>query len=317
MVTWLSIYGIIAEVMLHPRVRLHHRRLAATLVFSSILLGLIALAIGESNPGIALAALLSVAALATVFHFILPGGDFFSAVFANSIGIYACLYVFFVSENFSRADALSQKIGFALPLIGFLIGVIWRRRQITAAVGKASQDIEKDLWRAAIWIPPLIAVAAGSFLAPLDDLGREEHSIALLGAMTIIALTALLAARDIAAFLLDIGVLFETFFTNAAQLAKPAFAFFTCYSLLALIFGCLYAILDRYSELPNFSVNGELRPITFAEGLYLSVVTLSTVGYGDLSATSPIARIIVAGEIFAGVLLLLFGLQAILSSTRR
>ncbi|TAL03163.1 MAG: two pore domain potassium channel family protein [Rhodospirillaceae bacterium] len=294
-----------------------HRRLIATVVFTSTLLGLIALALGDTNPGIAIAALISVAALATVFHFVLPGSDFFSAVFANSIGIYACVYVFFISENFGSAGARAQEIGFVLPLIGFLFGVLWRRRRIAAAVERSDEQMDKDIWHAAIWIPPLIAVGVASFVAPLREFPPADQALALLGAMTIIALTALLAAADIAAFLLDTAVLFEDFFENAARLAKPAFAFFTCYSLLAIVFACLYTILDRYSATPNFLLDGHGRRINLGEGLYLSVVTLSTVGFGDLTAHTPVARIMVAGEIFSGVLLLLFGVQAILTSGRK
>ena len=294
-----------------------HRRLIATLVFTSFLLGLIALALGNANLGIAITALVSVAALATVFHFTLPGSAFFSAVFANSIGIYACVYVFFITQNFDKVSSGPQEIGFILPLIGFLIGGLWRRREIAASVGSEKTDLPRDFWHTLTWIPPLIAVGAASFIMPLRDFSAEDQDMVLLGAMTVVALTALLAVRDIAAFLLDTAILFEDFFANAARLAKPAFAFLTCYSLLTLIFGCLYTILDRFSAVPNFLVRGESKYISFIDGLYLSVVTLSTVGYGDLTAVSPIARIVVAAEIFSGVLLLLFGVQAILTSEKK
>jgi len=63
-------------------------------------------------------------------------------------------------------------------------------------------------------------------------------------------------------------------------------------------------------------IYGNLRPITLPESLYLSVVTLSTVGYGDISASSALARMMVAAEILLGVLMLLFGVQAILTSKK-
>lgn len=294
-----------------------HRHLLATIIFTVSLLSLIALALGNTRPGIAFAVLLSVLVLALSFHFLLPGGDFFSAVFANSIGIYACIYVFFLGENFPDTSARMQEMGFILPLAGFLIGVVWRRNVIVNKVKSSRGDIKVNLGAMALWASPLAAVAAASFILPIGEMRASEQDAALLFAMTTIGLTAAVTASGIAAFLLDTAMLFENFFFNAGQLIKPAFAFLTCYSLLTIIYGCLYTIIDRFSPSPNFSVSGVRRAITLSEGLYLSVVTLSTVGYGDLTASSGIARALVASEIVTGVLLLLFGVQAILSPDRR
>jgi voltage-gated potassium channel Kch len=98
---------------------------------------------------------------------------------------------------------------------------------------------------------------------------------------------------------------------------KPAFAFFTWYSLLAIVFACLYTIVDRFSPATHFVVAGEARDIQFSEALYVSIVTLSTVGYGDIVARSPSARMLVAVEIVVGVVLLLFGVQAFLAASTK
>ncbi len=301
--------------MNHSRPRHHH--LVATITFTSILLGLIALALGDSDSGVATVVIIAAAVLAIVFHFLLPGSGFFSAVFANSIGIYACIYVFMISQNFGRVSVVPKETGFVLPLVGFLIGSVWRRREIIASVRRDVESQRQDFWRAAAWILSLAGVGAASFMLPLNDLSAEEQDVTLLVAMSLIGLTAFVAARDIAAFLLDTAILFGDFFGNVARLVKPAFAFFTCYSLTAIMFGCLYTILDRFSTDPNFSVGGQQKMISLAEGLYFSVATLSTVGYGDLNAVSPISRVIVTLEIFLGVMLLLFGVQAILTSGKK
>lgn len=306
--------GASAVAMMDAR---KHRHLLATIVFTVSLLSLIALALGNTRPGIAFAVLFSVLVLALSFHFLLPGGEFFSAVFANSIGIFACIYVFFLGENFPQTGALAQEAGFVLPLAGFLIGAMWRRNVIVGRVRSSKGDIRVNFGALALWALPLAAVAAASFILPIGEMGAPEQDAALLFAMTIIGLTAAVTAPGIAAFLLDTAMLFENFFFNAGRLVKPAFAFLTCYSLLTIIYGCLYTIIDRFSPTPNFNVFGAPRAITLSEGLYLSVVTLSTVGYGDLTASSGIARALVASEIVTGVLLLLFGVQAILSSDRR
>ncbi len=75
-------------------------------------------------------------------------------------------------------------------------------------------------------------------------------------------------------------------------------------------------MVDKISQLPSFSVAGELRPIEFTEALYFSVVTLSTVGYGDITPLQDPIRILVAVEIVLGVLLLLFGFAEIMKYTR-
>ena len=58
------------------------------------------------------------------------------------------------------------------------------------------------------------------------------------------------------------------------------------------------------------------RDITFPESVYFSIITLSTVGYGDVVPYSDLVRIIVASEIVFGVLLILFGFSEILRYSR-
>ena len=278
-----------------------HKNLLGTILVTSLLLGLIAVAIGGSSPAIALWAVASAAVLATVFHFLLPGSRFFTLVFANCIGIYACLYVFLSTANFAAAPSTEVQIGFVLPLAGFTLGGLFRLDAIRRVVLENHARIETELQQSVIWIGPIILIAIASFIFPLEELSGVEQGWALLFAMSLIAILAFMASRDIAVFLIDTGMLFEDFSTNASRLVKPAFAFFTWYSLLVIVFACLYTIIDQFSKQPHFSIGGELRDITFAEALYVSVVTLSTVGYGDIVAHTLAVRMLVAFEIFVGV----------------
>ena len=296
-------------------IRSHHH-LIATVAFSTVLLGLIAWALGATNPAIAGWTLLSVAFLAFVFHRWLHSGGFFAAVFANAIGIYACVYVFFLSENFSGATPLVQQIGFVVPLAGFLSGMARNRRAISAAAHRVSDPTTKSLLNSMAWLLPLGLIGAVSFLVPRYPYMDGMSNTLLLAAMTMIAILAAISARGIAVFLIDTGLLFEEFLQSVSELVKPAVALMTCYSLLGIIFGCLYTILDRYALEPAFQIGLAVRHITFAEALYFSIATISTVGYGDVSAVSPLARILVSIEIFCGLLLILFGVEAILSARR-
>ena len=97
-----------------------------------------------------------------------------------------------------------------------------------------------------------------------------------------------------------------------ARLVIPAFAFLTCYSLLVICFASFYSLAD-YAHPPNFRIDGVARALTFPETLYFSVITLSTVGYGDISPATNLVRFIIAIEIVCGILLLLFGFNEIFS----
>jgi voltage-gated potassium channel len=102
-----------------------------------------------------------------------------------------------------------------------------------------------------------------------------------------------------------------------AGLVKPAFAFLTFYSMMVVLFATLYRLLGRLDDAPTFLIDGIGRDPTFVESLYFSIVTVSTVGYGDIVPLTYAARIVVALQIVAGVLLLLFGFHALMRHTGR
>ena len=134
--------------------------------------------------------------------------------------------------------------------------------------------------------------------------------------MALIALVVFLVSADVCTFLLDSGLLFEEFFEQVRRLIVPAFAFFTFYSLLVIVFATIYRVIDRYSDAAHFLIDGKGRAITFSESLYFSVISMSTVGYGDILPSSDIVRVIVSLQIVLGVVLLLFGVSEILRYSR-
>lgn len=71
--------------------------------------------------------------------------------------------------------------------------------------------------------------------------------------------------------------------------------------LLSLIFGIVYFLIDKLGSEDNF--NGlEKDKTTFLDYWYFSFTTFSTVGYGDISPKTALAKIIV---VFQQVILLL------------
>jgi len=54
--------------------------------------------------------------------------------------------------------------------------------------------------------------------------------------------------------------------------------------------------------------------LSFSDTIYFSVITLSTVGYGDITPVGPLVRALATVEVVAGLLLLLFGFAEIMRS---
>ena len=61
--------------------------------------------------------------------------------------------------------------------------------------------------------------------------------------MSIIGLIVLTVSREVAIFLVDAGLLFDEFFSRVSRLVIPAFAFFTFYSLIVILFASAYRLI--------------------------------------------------------------------------
>jgi tetratricopeptide (TPR) repeat protein len=75
--------------------------------------------------------------------------------------------------------------------------------------------------------------------------------------------------------------------------------FRTLLAALLVILGC--AVL--YAEWGSVVVHGSVRDIHFFEGIYFSVVTYTTVGYGDYMPADFLTRVVAGGEAISGILL--------------
>jgi voltage-gated potassium channel len=139
----------------------------------------------------------------------------------------------------------------------------------------------------------------------------------LVAAMVVIAAIVFAVSRNVCTFLLDSGLLFEAFFEDVARLFVPAFAFFTFYSLVVIIFAAIYRVIDLYTGSDHFQIAGIVRDISFPESLYFSIVTLSTVGYSDIVPLTDTVRLVVGVEVVMGVMLLLFGFSEIFRYAQR
>lgn len=285
-------------------------------MLTAILVALVTFAIADSVSYLYIAVVIAVAAGAAFFFLLFPGSGFFSFAFANFLAVYACIFEFFRESNFADVAIWAVAPGYVLPIAGFLLGAGLRREEIRSIVTARHLREERHFPRLLAWLAPVFGVGALTF--PLSGLGLDQHSYTLvfLASMALIGAMVFAASVSVCTFLIDTGLLFEEFFANIARLVVPGFAFFTFYSLLVILFAAIYRIIDHYSAMHHFVIGGVARDIDFAESLYFSLVTISTVGYGDIAPASDLTRVIVAIQIMLGVLLLLFGFWEIMSYAR-
>ena len=286
-------------------------------VFTVVLVGLVALAFAGMRSWWFIDSLIVIVIAATAFfHLTFPGSRFFAVAFANSLAAYACVFNFFVEANFAGVGTPVLVAGFALPIVAFCLAAGLHRQRVRAVIEAEQVQSGLHIASALTWLAPVLAIGAITFTLPGLDLGQSTLSAAFLVAMAAIAGIVLLVGPNVATFLIDTGLLFEAFFEQARRAFVAVFAFLTFYSVLVIVFAALYRILDVAATAPNFVVGGRPRDISFAESLYFSVVTMATVGYGDITPLSDLARLLAAIQVVVGILLLLFGFSEILSYAR-
>lgn len=79
-----------------------------------------------------------------------------------------------------------------------------------------------------------------------------------------------------------------------------------------LLFAASYVILSQ-GDPASFSVSA----LDKTDALYFTITTFVTVGYGDITATSPIARRIVTGQMVLDLLILGFGIRVFTGAVQR
>ncbi len=288
----------------------------ALIAISLVLVALVAVSVA-GNALLLFLAIIASAAVATAFiRWLFPEAPFFALTFANLIALYASIFAFFMEEMFGLIGPTVAGIGFSLPVLLFLVGCWLRREDVQAVVENPELRGGRLLYRALLWLLPVILVGASVLVLSLIDAPLINNDTAFLVAMLLIGLIVLAVSRNVAIFLVDAGLLFEEFFHRMSRLAVPAFAFLTFYSLLVIVFASIYCILSQYSPEAHFHVADNARTITYSEAIHLSVATISTVGYGDIVPASNAARVLTSIEVICGVLLLLFGVSELLEYTR-
>ncbi len=264
--------------------------------FSAIALGIAALALGG-------------------LHLIFPQGPLFALGVANGLAVYICLYAVLGRAAFPLALHWARPLGFLLPVASFVVACWLRRRALLRlAEGLVPPDLE-HLPRFARWLMFTAMVGVASLATPINRLGPLEQSIALLLAMAVIAAISAAAVRDVVRLLIDVAAILQQVTARLSHLAVPIATYISIFALLAVVFGCFYRIADGLSQHPLFIQLGEPARLDFSDALHFSVVTLATVGYGDIQPVDDGVRLLSAIQILVGQLLLLFGFAEIMRST--
>ena len=296
----------------HPRRRIDRHWLRAT-AFTLVLVGLVAAAMGEDWH-------FSVACISACllgfgfFYLVFPGGSHFGVTVANTLAVYACVFVYFHEANFPDAPDSFAATALGVPVAGFLLGCFLRRRQVSGLIRARRHHELTHLPRMSRWLPGLLVIGVMAFLEPRLSLGGPGQGMALLGLSLLMAALVGWAARDLVLLLMDIALVFETVTARVDRLIMPVMAFLTFYSLLVVLFACFYRIAEMSVGGPMFLVHDKPQQLGFSEALYFSVTTLATVGYGDITPVGPAVRALATIEVVAGLLLLLFGFGEIMRS---
>ncbi|MDX2201222.1 MAG: ion channel [Hyphomicrobiaceae bacterium] len=286
------------------------------LASSLLLVALVAISVAR-GPNLLFVSIVLTAAVSTaVSRWLFPAGSFFSLTFANLIAVYATIFAFFMDELYPDVGDTAAGVAFSLPVAGFLAGSWLRRGDISSVVDHPRIGTGAALYRALIWLIPVFLVGTSMFVLSTLAESLVNSSTVLLCAMLAIALIVLAVAHNVARFLVDAGLLFDEFMQRMSRLAVPAFAFLTFYSMLVIVFGSIYAMMSQFSHVQHFHVGGVARALSHQEAIYLSVATISTVGYGDIVPASNLARVLTSVEVLCGVILLLFGVSELLEYTR-
>lgn len=286
------------------------------IVFTGVMVALVAFGLAQVFDPFFYVILAALFVGVTAMYLSFPGSGFFCIALANFLAVYTCLFAFFIEVNFQSGDRIEIIIAYLLPIVAFNIGTWLRHSEIRRIVVNARLHEVRHPSRLFRWLVPVFAIGALTFVVPGLNLSQIAIDVILIVAMAAIGGIVLLVARDVAIFLIDVGLMFEDFFRRISHLVLPATGFLTFYSMNIIVFACIYRIMDRYSAAQHFRIEGVARDIDFPESLYFSVITLSTVGYGEIVPMSDVARIVAAVQIVLGVMLLLFGFYEIMSYAR-
>lgn len=156
------------------------------------------------------------------------------------------------------------------------------------------------------WVMAYLFVAAPAFLVGLINVTVEHPNLTLVRDVLLLALQVVLISAVVKFALLD----------DDTREIDRIVAGICGYLTLALFWAKLYSICDNYSPGAFRYSSGELASAEDGSLLYFSLVTLTTLGYGDIAPATSWARILSAMQAVAGTLYLAVLIASLMSGLR-
>jgi hypothetical protein len=238
-----------------------------------------------------------------------PGRAPVLIAFVNLIAVYAAIFSLFVERCSGRRPALLS-VGFAAIFAFVPAAGSGASRSAPWSPTRRSQRAAHA--RRILWLFPPSSSAAGCCspawrAAANTGCADRRHDADRLIVFTV--------SRDVAIFLVDEASVRGVLLPHPAA-GGPGLRFPHLYSLLIILFASAYHIISQYTGNSHFYVGGAPRALSFSESIYFSIISISTVGYGDIVPHSSAARLLASIEVVCGFMLLLFGVSELLEYTR-
>jgi voltage-gated potassium channel len=130
-----------------------------------------------------------------------------------------------------------------------------------------------------------VMVVAVYYLLPLDNLAGTSLGVAL--AVGLLALTGVVAYQV------------QAIIRHPHSAVRAVEALATTVPVFILLFAATYFMMEQYNP-GNFNVDS----LTRTDSLYFTVTVFATVGFGDITATSQVARVVVIAQMILDLLVL-------------
>ncbi len=152
-------------------------------------------------------------------------------------------------------------------------------------------------------------------LAALRSLGVVVATLVVYAVLPIKKESAAAVAVFAGVSLLAILVVFVRQVMRISRSARPTLA---AVEALCLVFGMFLAMFAlTYVSMSVSAPESFTQPVDKVDGIYFSVTVLATVGFGDIAAVSPMARVVVTLQMVLDLVLIGSAVKILSMSARR
>ena len=276
--------------------------------------GLVALGVADDGIWFPLVVLATAGGGFAILFRVFPRGLDFALGAAIGFATYAALFTMIARTAFPQAPDVLVGVAFLIPMAAFLLAVLAKRALLSRMVEEGATPDERHLRRIGRLAFLLVVIAAASLALPANRMGPLWQGAAMVAGAGLIGALAAGAVRELIRLMVDMAQLMDAISGRMVALVVPIAAYAALFSLITIVFACLFRIADGLSRIALFSgPSGPMR-LNFRDAFHFSIVTISTVGYGDIWPVDDGARLLSAVEVLAGQILLLFGFYEITRS---